>query len=514
MKKIIALLLSAIVLSFPITSYAAIIAKDIPDDLYADGFDYKGIKNRSRISEYLSKAKASGLYLDDDETTNRVFIIEDMDVIHECFTRAFNSGRAIYNITVPQEKVKDISSDGNVSVLLQTYDQYEMYTIDAPNVADWAKKSGRGYVGALIKGDKGEKEYTISFLGVEEKIDGNYYHRMICKPVIHHDDNVIVSKSYDRVVELGNKYLRDESGNFVYCDMGELLKNELGDPYVSVYESYRKVEDYMQVVIEYYDENYCGIKSVGLGFSDGSIYTIPAEDAIIDYGFEVKASISYAYLGERKYTENGEFKIEKMRLDDKYTPDVIAEMRSTRTVNNELENILTAEYVEDWLYGDDEPDTDISDKPIEEPVEEPDEQPGELPEDDNPELPPEDIADKTDETEDIKISLDDKELDFDSQQPLIENDRVLVPMRKIFEELGAEIEWDEETQTVTATIGDTVITLQIGKNEITKNGVTTEIDTETQLVNDRTLVPLRAVSESFGNTVTWNAETKTVEITK
>lgn len=87
-------------------------------------------------------------------------------------------------------------------------------------------------------------------------------------------------------------------------------------------------------------------------------------------------------------------------------------------------------------------------------------------------------------------------------------------MRKIFEELGAKIDWDEETQTVTATIGEVVITLQIGKNEITKKGITTEIDAEAQLVNDRTLVPLHAVSESFGNKVTWNAETKTVEITK
>lgn len=93
-----------------------------------------------------------------------------------------------------------------------------------------------------------------------------------------------------------------------------------------------------------------------------------------------------------------------MCLNDKYTPDFIAKMRSTRTVNNELENVLTAEYVKDWLYGDDEANADISDKqPIEEPEEQPteeptEEQPVESHEDNEPAAPSEEVADKADES--------------------------------------------------------------------------------------------------------------------
>lgn len=278
MKKIIALLLSAIILSFPLTSYATIIAKDIPEDLYADGFDYKGIKNRNVISKYVSEMNISGYCFDDDGTANKVYILEDMDISHYRFTRAFNLGRAIYNITVPKEKVCDISSDGNVSVLIQMYVQYNMYTIDSPETADWAKSTRNAAIVVLIKGDISEKEYRINIPNHiwGDKIDDKYYQRIICEPVIHHDDNVIVSKIYDLVIELNGECVRDESGNRVYCDMGEIAKDKYGDPFVSVYESYHKVDDYTQLVIEYDDENYCGIKSLGLGFSDGSVYIIPA----------------------------------------------------------------------------------------------------------------------------------------------------------------------------------------------------------------------------------------------
>ncbi len=112
----------------------------------------------------------------------------------------------------------------------------------------------------------------------------------------------------------------------------------------------------------------------------------------------------------------------------------------------------------------------------------------------------------------LDVKINGSEIVFTDQQPIIKNNRVLVPMRKIFEELGAEVSWDEASQTVKASKDGTVISLQIGKNEITKNGVISVLDTEAQILNDRTLVPIRAISESFGNEVTWNAETKTVEI--
>ena len=96
----------------------------------------------------------------------------------------------------------------------------------------------------------------------------------------------------------------------------------------------------------------------------------------------------------------------------------------------------------------------------------------------------------------IKVTLNGTELAFDVQPQLI-NDRTMVPMRKIFEALDANVEWQEETQTILATKDDTVITMQIGNNVITINGADFELDAPPQLVNDRTLVPVRAVAESF-----------------
>lgn len=99
------------------------------------------------------------------------------------------------------------------------------------------------------------------------------------------------------------------------------------------------------------------------------------------------------------------------------------------------------------------------------------------------------------------------------QPPVLENDRVLVPMRAIFEALGAEVSWDESTQTVAAVKDGTTITLQIGSCTMTKNGEAIELDVAPKLVGGRTLVPVRAVSEGLGANVEWNEETRTVTVT-
>ena len=87
-----------------------------------------------------------------------------------------------------------------------------------------------------------------------------------------------------------------------------------------------------------------------------------------------------------------------------------------------------------------------------------------------------------------------------------------MPLRFIFEALGADVDWDNDTQTVTAVRQDTVITLTIGSNLLFVNGKAVELDVPAKLVSDRTLVPVRAVSESFACEVDWINETKTVVI--
>ena len=92
------------------------------------------------------------------------------------------------------------------------------------------------------------------------------------------------------------------------------------------------------------------------------------------------------------------------------------------------------------------------------------------------------------------------------------NDRTMVPLRAIFEALDAQVEWDNDTETVTAYRGNVSISLQIGSTSLFVNRVLREIDVPAQLVNDRTIVPVRAVSEAFGCAVTWDEATETVVI--
>lgn len=111
----------------------------------------------------------------------------------------------------------------------------------------------------------------------------------------------------------------------------------------------------------------------------------------------------------------------------------------------------------------------------------------------------------------ISVVLDGKALEFDVP-PQMQNDRVLVPLRVIFEGLGADVEWDGDTETVTAEKEGTVIILTIGGAEPTVNGEIVEIDQPAILVGNRTLVPIRFVSEAFGCDVDWVDETQTVVI--
>ena len=111
----------------------------------------------------------------------------------------------------------------------------------------------------------------------------------------------------------------------------------------------------------------------------------------------------------------------------------------------------------------------------------------------------------------IQITIDGNLISSDVP-PFIEQDRTFVPVRAIFEALGAEVSWDGQTKTVTATKNDTTIQLKIGIKEINVNGTTTTLDVSPQIISDRTMVPVRAVSEGFGCAVGWDGQTKTVTI--
>ena len=104
-----------------------------------------------------------------------------------------------------------------------------------------------------------------------------------------------------------------------------------------------------------------------------------------------------------------------------------------------------------------------------------------------------------------------KALDVPAQ---IIDSRTMVPLRAIFEALGASVEWDDATKTVTSVKGETTVKLTIGQASINVNGEDKALDVPAQIVDSRTLVPVRAIAESFGCEVGWDDPTKTVTITK
>lgn len=111
----------------------------------------------------------------------------------------------------------------------------------------------------------------------------------------------------------------------------------------------------------------------------------------------------------------------------------------------------------------------------------------------------------------VKVLLNDNLLRFDVF-PMVQDGRTLVPMRTIFESLGANVEWEAETQSIKAIKNDIVIELQLGNNILVKNGEKIELDVCPQAIDGRTLVPLRAISNSLDVDVYWAGETKTVSL--
>jgi len=98
--------------------------------------------------------------------------------------------------------------------------------------------------------------------------------------------------------------------------------------------------------------------------------------------------------------------------------------------------------------------------------------------------------------------------------PVIVNDRTLVPVRFVAEQLGANVEWDGEAYTVTITKGERTIFLTIGSHLVEyDNGASCIVsDVAPRIINDRTYVPIRLISNAFGIGISWDDATRTVSV--
>ena len=111
----------------------------------------------------------------------------------------------------------------------------------------------------------------------------------------------------------------------------------------------------------------------------------------------------------------------------------------------------------------------------------------------------------------ITVTIDGETLQTE-QAPVIQDNRTLVPMRAIFEALGAEVEWDDATRSITATRDDKTIEMTIGQTEMTVDGEAVTLEVAPTILNNTTLVPVRAVAESFDAQVGWNEANRRVII--
>ena len=112
---------------------------------------------------------------------------------------------------------------------------------------------------------------------------------------------------------------------------------------------------------------------------------------------------------------------------------------------------------------------------------------------------------------DISVSIDGQKIDF-KNEPIIVNERTMVPFREIFEHFDAEVTWNSKDRSVTAEQDGRIVNLSIGSSLAYVNGSSTTIDSPPVIIDSRTYVPLRFIAEGLDAGVSWNGQTRMVSI--
>ena len=119
--------------------------------------------------------------------------------------------------------------------------------------------------------------------------------------------------------------------------------------------------------------------------------------------------------------------------------------------------------------------------------------------------------------DDVKVLINNYPLEFDVPPQIIDG-RTMVPMRKIFEAFGAKVDWIQDMQTVIAVYKTSIIAMPANEysfsvtDVVTNETKTVTLDVPVQIIDGRTLVPARAISEAIGKKVDWDPSTRTVLI--
>ena len=113
----------------------------------------------------------------------------------------------------------------------------------------------------------------------------------------------------------------------------------------------------------------------------------------------------------------------------------------------------------------------------------------------------------------IGVTINGRAVIFADQTPVIVEERTLVPVRGVFEELGFEVDWNPDTRTAILQSADFLVLIPIDSEVFTTNGEEFTLNVPAQIINGRTMLPIRAVLASVGYDVDWDSDTRTVLIT-
>lgn len=113
----------------------------------------------------------------------------------------------------------------------------------------------------------------------------------------------------------------------------------------------------------------------------------------------------------------------------------------------------------------------------------------------------------------VNVYVNNEKVEFDVY-PIIENGRILVPLKGVFEKLGAAVDWNKNISEVVIKDANNEIEMILGKDKVMVNGEVKTIDVPTRMINSRTFAPIRFISENLGHTVKWDQNTNSVYITK
>ena len=112
-----------------------------------------------------------------------------------------------------------------------------------------------------------------------------------------------------------------------------------------------------------------------------------------------------------------------------------------------------------------------------------------------------------------KVRFNGTLIKFEDQSPFIEDGRTLVPIRALSHTIGAKVAWDDKNKCAQISRGSDTIVITADNPTAYINNTPIQLDVPARIINGRTMVPLRFAAQSFGLTVNWDENTKTVELT-